>query len=985
MSPTPQWIFEPFRLDTANACLWRGDQMLALRPKVLAVLTYLVAHAGQLVTKEALLEAAWPETAVSDAVLKECIGQLRKVLGETASAPRFIATMHRRGYRFIAPVTVAELSPPVPVESAPSPLPAPRVVSPRQHAGLLVERETALRQLHMWFAKALQGRRQVVFITGEPGIGKTTVVEAFTAEVTASAQARVVWGQCVDQYGAGEAYLPVLEALGRLCRGPDGDQVVSVLRQQAPTWLVQMPWLLSSADRETLQYELHGATRERMLREFAEALATLTAEVPLVLVLEDLHWSDHATLDLLAVLARRREPARFLLLGTYRPVEVIVRDHALRTVVQDLQLRGYCAEIPLEPLSEGAVAAYLTARFPGLPLAEALIQRLYQRTDGNPLFLVSVIEHLINQGVLVQRREAWEFHGQVTGVEVDMPESVRQMIAQQFDRLTSADQQVLEAGSVVGAEFAAAAVAAGLEREIVETEAYCEALGRQGHMLQPVGVVEWPDGTVTTRYAFRHALYQEVAYQRLGVMHRVHLHRRIGTRLEAAYGEQASELATELAEHFVRGRDQGRAVRYLQRAAATALFRHAYREAIDCLSRALTLLETLPDTLERGQQELALLVTLGPALIVTKGYAAADVERVYSRAYQLCQRLGDTPQLFSVLVGLRRCYQVRASYQTAHDLGDQLLAMAQHQREPAWLLEAHFGLGIVSYYLGDFLASREHCAQGIRLSTTQCDRSHAVAFGQDPGVACHAYAALGLWALGYPEQALSRSQQGLTLARELAHPFSVAFALLHEAVLRAHRQEVSAMREVTAEALTLAQELGFAFWVAWGTFLQGWVTAVQGEITSGILQMRQGVDAARATSAGVGLTGFLTLLAEAYGEAGQPEAGLNVLAEASTIANHQGERYYAAEIHRLTGVLLLAHTSDAPAAETAFQHALDLARNQHAKALELRATISLSRLWQQQGKGAAARRLLAEVYSWFTEGLDTTDLREAATLLEELA
>jgi predicted ATPase len=301
--------------------------------------------------------------------------------------------------------------------------------------------------------------------------------------------------------------------------------------------------------------------------------------------------------------------------------------------------------------------------------------------------------------------------------------------------------------------------------------------------------------------------------------------------------------------------------------------------------------------------------------------------------------------------------------------------MAQHQRQPAWLLEAHFGLGIVSYYLGDFLASREHCAQGMILSTTQVDRSHAVTFGQDPGVACHAYAALGLWALGYPDQALSRSQQGLTLARELAHPFSIAFALLHEAVLRAHRHEVSAVREVTAEALTLAQQLGFA----------GWVTTVQGDPTSGILQMCQGVDAARATSAGVGLTGFLTLLAAAYSQARQPEAGFNVLAEASTMANHHGERYYAAEIHRLTGELLLAHTADGPGAEIAFQHALDLARRQHARALELRATISLSRLWQQQGKGAAAHRLLAEVYSWFTEGLDTTDLREAMTLLKELA
>jgi DNA-binding winged helix-turn-helix (wHTH) protein len=362
MPSAPQLLFEPFRLDIANACLWREQQQIALRPKVFAVLAYLVTHAGQLVTKDALLSEVWPETAVSDTVLKACIGQLRKALDETAEAPRFIATVHRRGYRFIAPVTAVASPAETTTAAASTLLPSPPPPL------LLVEREAVLHQLRARLADAGQGRRQVVLVTGEPGIGKTAMVDAFATEVATRPGMRVARGQCIEHYGAGEAYRPVLEALGHLCQGAQGAQTVAVLRQQAPTWLVQMPWLLSPADRDVLHHELGGATRERMLRELVVAVDTLTTETPLVLVLEDLHWSDRATLDLLNLLARRREPARLLLLGTYRPVEAIIRDHPLRAVAQDLQLHGHCTTVQLGPLSSEAVRDYLALRLPSYPL-----------------------------------------------------------------------------------------------------------------------------------------------------------------------------------------------------------------------------------------------------------------------------------------------------------------------------------------------------------------------------------------------------------------------------------------------------------------------------------------------------------------------------------------------------------------------------------------------------------------------------------------
>jgi predicted ATPase len=469
------------------------------------------------------------------------------------------------------------------------------------------------------------------------------------------------------------------------------------------------------------------------------------------------------------------------------------------------------------------------------------------------------------------------------------------------------------------------------------------------------------------------------------VARRLTLHRRIGAHLEQAYGAQAGEIAAPLARHFTEGQDMPRAVVYLQRAAAIAIRRQAHREAIDYLTRALQLLKTLPESPERTQQELLLHTTLGTALIVTRGYAAVEVERVFTHARQLCYDLGDTPQLFPVLVGLRRFYQVRAALQTAYDLGRRILAMAERHQESAWLLEAHFGVGIALYYLGDFTASCQHCEKGLALYDPIRHRLQALTFGQDPGVVCQIYRALGLWALGFPEQALRRSHESIVLARELGYPYSLAFALLHRALLHAARREVQAVSELATTALALAQEHEFPFWIAWGTLLQGWAIAAQGNHPTGIAQMHQGLDAVRAIGAAVGRSCFLALLAEAYGAAAQPEQGLAVLGEALKAVDDHGERYYEAEIYRLTGELLLACAGDRQAeAEVYLRRALDIARRQQARSLELRAVMSLSRFWQQHGKRVEAYQVLAKTWHWFTEGFDTPDLQEAQSLLASL-
>src|SRR5262245_38616877 len=426
MLPTPSWCFGPFRLDPATTCLWRGDQLVPLPPKPFAVLASLVTQAGKVVTKDELLEAVWPEIAVSEGVLKTCIGQIRLALEETARAPQYIATVHRRGYRFIAPVTVREPAPTAVLTQEPQTFAAGAPVSAQGEARsprlrrrraaslraalppvLMVAREAELAQLYQRWRQAFQGTRQLVFVTGEAGIGKTTLVDAFVGQVVATEAVWLGHGQCIEQYGAGEAYRPLLEALGQLGREPDGARLVEILRQQAPSWLLQMPALLAAPAYEELQRRSSGTTRERMLRELAEAVETLTRERPLVLVLEDLHWSDYATIDWLALVSRRRAAARLLVLGTYRPADALARAHPVRPLTQELQRHGQGTELRLPYFSAVGVDAYLAQRFGMAQVPEELASVLHQRTDGNPFFLVTMVEELVRQGLVVPQATGW--------------------------------------------------------------------------------------------------------------------------------------------------------------------------------------------------------------------------------------------------------------------------------------------------------------------------------------------------------------------------------------------------------------------------------------------------------------------------------------------------------------------------------------------------------------------------------------------------
>jgi predicted ATPase len=568
-----------------------------------------------------------------------------------------------------------------------------------------------------------------------------------------------------------------------------------------------------------------------------------------------------------------------------------------------------------------------------------------------------------------------------------VPATVQAVLAARIDRLPPEDKRLLQTAAVIGSE-----VPGPLLQAIADTsdEALCRSLAQ----LQAAEFLYETRLFPEHEYAFKHALTQEVAYNAVLLERRRVTHERAARAIEELFAERLPEHYYALAHHYSRSGNTAKAVDYLQRAGQQAVERSAYAEAISHLTAALDLLPTLPETRQRSQQELAVQAALGPALMAIKGYAAPEVAHAYAQARELCRQVGDTPQLCQVLVGLCIFYQERAELRTAHELAQQLLSLAQRLHDPIGLLWAHNALGYTLRLMGEFVQARTHLEQSLALYDRHTPPTYyGVVF--NPGVDSLCGLSETLYVLGYPDQALQRAQEALDLARALSHPFSLAEALSIAARMHRRHGKQHAAQALEDASMALCREQGFAHGLAQGTVLHGWELAKQGQAEAGIAQMRRGLEALRATGAEVERPWLLTSLALVYGSVGQPDRGLALIAEALDTVDKTGKRIDEAGLYRRRGELLLsqegledrttgARREVAAAAEACFHQALTIARRQQAKTLELRAAMSLARLWQRQGKQAEARELLAPVYGWFTEGFDTADLQEAKALLEAL-
>jgi predicted ATPase len=836
------------------------------------------------------------------------------------------------------------------------------LVGREQEVGLLLER----------WEQAKSGQGQGVLLTGDAGIGKSRLVQMIKDHVANEPHIR--WECRSSPYFENTALFPLTDLFQRLLRfqvEDTLDEKVGKLEQALSQYRLPVeetvpllaPVLALPLPEE--RYPLLNLSPQRQRQKTLETIVALLQEhaeqQPVLFIVEDLHWADPTTLELLNLLIEQIPTTSMLTLLTCRPHFQPAWHH-----------RSYLTEITVNRLSHTQVAHIVTRMTEGKTLPHEVLTQIVEKTDGVPLFVEEITKSLLESGQLTVVEDHYALTGALSALTI--PATLHDSLMARLDRLVTA-KAVAQYASVIGRQFSYALLqhVSQLDEATLQRE-----LGRlvEAELLYQHGIP--PQST----YVFKHALIQDAAYQSLLRSSRQQCHQRIAQVLEEQFPEMVEAQPELLAHHYTEAGLVEQAVGYWQKAGQSAVQRSAHVEAIAHLRQGLALLQTLSETPDRVQREVDMLIALGASLLAVTGYAASEVGETYTYARQLCQSLDNPHQLFPVLRGLWHHYNVRGEYLTARELGEQLLTLAQHTQDSAMLVAAHRAVGQMLFYAGAGAVAdaHTHFAQGIALYDPQ-----QLLYGEDAGVACRSFAARTLWFLGYPDQGLAQNQQAVTLAQQRAHPLSLNFALRFAAMFHQCRREVRVAQERAEASIRLATEQGFPYWIAFGTILRGWALTHQGQAQAGVAQILQGVTAWRATGAEIQLPHFLAFLAEAQGMMGQPAEGLRALAEALTVADKTGERWYEAELHRLKGTLLLQQSADNQAeAASAFQQAITIAQNQSAKSWELRASTSLAQLWQSQGKRDEARQLLGDVYGWFTEGFDTADLKDAKALLDEL-
>jgi class 3 adenylate cyclase/predicted ATPase len=841
---------------------------------------------------------------------------------------------------------------------------------------VLVGREEESGLLHRRWEQSKAGLGQVVCISGEAGIGKSALVDGLRAQVRAEGLPRIAF-RC-SPYHTNSALYPVITRIERLLQFEQDDSPATRLTKlEAGLQPYGLPLAevvplfagLLSVPVPTERYAPLTLTPPQQKQHTLDALvAWLAAEAerqPVLVIVEDLHWADPTTLEVLGLVIEQAPTVPMLHVLTSRP-----------EFSPPWPPRSHITPIVLTRLERPQVEALITQRAGGKTLPAEVVQHIMAKTDGVPLYVEELTKMLLASPLLREEVDQYVLTGPLRTVAI--PDTLQDALMARLDQLKRA-KEVAQLGAVLGREFPYALLAAIASQE---EDTLQEGLAQ----LVAAELLYQRGRPPRAQYVFKHALIQDAAYASLLKSTRQQVHQQIAHVLEAQFPALVATQPELVAQHYTAAGYAEQAVHYWQQAGQQASDRSAHLEAISHVTTGIELLKTLPETPSRLQQALTLHLALGAALLITKGHGAPEVEHAYTQARTLCQQVGETPELVPVLFGLWRFYVAQPQLHTAREIGETLLRLAQRTNDSAFAVMAHQALGFTWFCLGALSTARTHLEAGITRSTPDQRRAMGLRIGQDPGVACRAYTALVLWLLGYPEQALTRLHEALAFAHALSHPYSLAFAQSMAAWVAQWRRDAPAVHEHAEACLALATPQGFPLWAALGTSLRGWAQAMQAQDKEGMAQIRQGIAARRADRVSLHIPYYCTMLADVCAHLGYVADGLQALAEGHTLVEQHEDRWWEAEVCRLRGVLLLRQPGAPQAeAESWLQRALHVARRQEAKSLELRAAVSLSRLWQQQGKQAEARALLAPIYGWFTEGFNTADLQEAKALLDALS
>jgi len=863
-----------------------------------------------------------------------------------------------------------------------------------------VGREKERAELRAGFESAMNGRGQLFCVAGEPGIGKTTLVEDFLAELAVEGQCTIARGRCSERLAGTEAYLPLLEALESLLQSGSNPAIARVLKQIAPTWYAQVvPLSGESEESARLLAEVKAASQERMKRELGAFLQEVARLRPLVLFFDDLHWADVSTIDVLSFLASKFDALNVLIVVTYRPSDMLLAKHPFLQIKPDLQAHGVCRELALEFLNEAEIAEYLALEFPQHGFPAEFPKLIHAKTEGSPLFMADLVRYLRDRGVIrstdfsllptqapqTEVCATWTLAQALPDIEHELPESVRGMIERKIAQLSEDDRKLLTAASVQGYEFDSAVVAQALNLDADEIEERLEKLERVFAFVKLTSEAEFPNGTLTLRYRFVHVLYQNALYASLRATRKATLSRDVALALEACYGARSASVANELALLWEAARDYARASDSFLQAARNAAQINAHREAVPLAERGLEALLKLPETPERDRRELGLQLTRGFSLQSALSWAAPEAGVAFNRARQLCQQMGDDPRLFAALGGVVTYHLIRAEYETAQGLCAQMLQLAEQSQDPVLLVRASNVWAAVHYWQGEFVSAQQQGERALALDRREYHEAYLSIFNEDLGITSRRNYSYSLEALGYADRALALAYESITLAEQMSHPFSLGSAHMTTGNVFALRRDWPSSQQEYEKVVALAEEYALGDWPNYATTHNALNLAYQEPTEAAIKRAKQAIESLRAKGVMLSTTRLLARLGEVFGLAGRCAEGLATIAEALALVEGTGERFYEAEIWRIKGELLLkaAASNSQAEAESCYHRAIEIARQQSAKSWELRTAISLARLWQQQGKRAEARQMLAEIYGWFTEGFATADLKEAKALLEE--
>ncbi len=857
-----------------------------------------------------------------------------------------------------------------PMTAGPAVVRQPAVESPHW-----VGRARELEALRKSFNLAASGQTQFVLVSGERGVGKTSLVEKLLGDLrTAGTRVCLARVQCCEGVGTTGAYLPLIEALECLLASETSDKAKLLVKRVAPTWWAE----LSGGGGEDTSPSDRGT---RLNRELMFLLREFAAAEPVLLFLDDLQWSDDSTLAVLAKIIKTGCSLRLLIVGTLCPSDVGDASFLLQ-LKRDLHAHGLCVELPLESLGHTDLARYLDLAFSPHRFPANFSQVLQDATGGNPFFFIEVLRHLQDRSVIIMVDGGWQVTESEDTIRKLVPPTIRSLLDRQVNQLSEDDRSLLAAASVQGPVFDVAVIGSAIAVDAVKVE---ERLTDLSVFVRFERERQSPHGVPTAQYRFAHGFYKDHLYGSLTPARKAHLSAAIARALSNANPNPSAAIALQLAQLYEASGDISHAVEYVMIAAQNATRVFAHREAAEAAQKGRQIISVLPETPAKLQQELTLLNIQGLAVMATRGYAAPELDKIYSRAQAICDQTGEPTQRFRALFGHWIYCLDSGRLEIARQHAQQMLDIALRIGENVPLVEAHCALGITELQLGRMKTASDHLRHSLEHYRQEHHLSHVLRFHLDPAITCFCHLGRALWFLGFPDQALTSVQQALDLARRLEHAESTCHAFLLAADVHHLRGEPDKTVECLSAAFKLAKGHEFATESALGQMLWGWALGEQGEVKSGVDHLRRKLEDYRASGGRIAETKFLCLLAQLLGRAGEVQEAINTIEDALNRMESTHERYFEAELHRTNGESVLLRSPEAArAAESHFQTALKCAREQGVRSLELRAACSLARLWRNQGRNGEASDLLTTVTALFSEGGETRDVRTARELLAQL-